>query len=270
MSQYVTLTSTTIRIKRADREALLHVLSTEIDGQINLDDSLELVGEADDVLEYDFCMTGDVVGDSFQDRIERVAVGIGPLLIEPCLLTVRTESMSDERDSHFYAGATQEAIDQLRVKTLSMEAIDSLSQLKGCQHPAAAALENVLAGVEAIRDGAMQKATLDPVVHHTHFGEIRLPAGKDFILKSSGHILVAASLREDGDADVVGSLDLDYLAFMDPDKASAARASFLQMHQDLGVFAIVETITDVLEIHKDDNHGDEDVAGAGQSPLSNP
>jgi hypothetical protein len=60
---------------------------------------------------YALAMDGDDVGDSFCERVGSLVDAMTPLVSDCFTVTVRSDSMGDERDTHFVGGPSREAID---------------------------------------------------------------------------------------------------------------------------------------------------------------
>lgn len=249
MSQYISLTSSPIQILRENEEKFLAMVKKHLE-TYHRDESIELIGGGDGTLEYMFDLTADV-GDSFSERIEALADELSPLLLEPCYFQIRTESMSDDRDTNIYAAATPEAAAGFQLHMQLTEIQYTLRALQSCNHPAAGPIIDIRSQVDELIAATKTKADLPAVVHSLPFGDIRVRAGQSFILNSSGHMLVAGVLREDGDADVVGSINMDYLAFMPPRNAQAFFNAFMHIHDQADVIAIMESTPDVIQIQSE-------------------
>lgn len=66
---------------------------------------------------------GSEVGDSYPERVGELVAAMGPYVKDAFCVTLRTDSMSDERDQVFFGGPSPEAIEDYRFKQHTEEAL---------------------------------------------------------------------------------------------------------------------------------------------------
>ena len=88
----------------------------------------------------------------------------------------------------------------------------------------------------------------------TQFGEIYAQGWPGILVVWSEHqdILVAGRMRGDGNADVIGSLNLDTLENLATSEAKALFENFVQAYSGYGVFQFVDSVPELLSFRPDE------------------
>lgn len=68
-------------------------------------------------------MEGEEVGDSFGERLSSLAKEMTPYLADSFCMTLRADSMSDERDNNIFGGPSPESVDEFRQNHYINEAL---------------------------------------------------------------------------------------------------------------------------------------------------
>lgn len=284
MSTDYTLYSTALRIRSADWAQMTDAAQKPL-GDYFDSVQFDVVSEHDGVVVFDIYFSGDA-GDSFTNRIADLTQAIGKYLLDAGMLTLRENTSTDERDQVFFAGPTLHSINLARLKehlTCAQEHLLSalpdgdndhspvMSAITGVAHGLMHALGLTEKSIDVERETrgspAPEKSLITPVSTgiteqdqfievDTAWGEISLPYGAQFQLGLDGSILVAASTRKDGDADVLGSLNLQAFENRGASREDTcvALARFVESHPDADLFKIVETVPDVLTLNDGRRH----------------
>lgn len=303
MSTYYTLISSTFRVNSSDWGLMRNLSQKTLS---DYDDSVDFKVESEHEGSIVFTISFDgEAGDSFPRRIGKLMQEIGPFLQEAGTITMREDTFADERDQKFYGGPSREAVwlakfkDHLLVAQQELlltlphgddDRTPAMSAVTGVAHGLVRALSLIEKSIDVERearggnapaellDSKADKLANAPATKQDQFiqvdtawGEINLPYGAQFQLGLDGSVLVAASTREDGDADVLGSLNLQ--PFEDRgasrEDTCAALTRFVVSHPVADLFRIVDTVPDVLTLNDKHWLTDEDTDSTAAPILQN-
>ncbi|WP_371436327.1 hypothetical protein [Polaromonas sp.] len=249
MSSYIEVTASSILVARKDLNSFYAAAKTALDDYFEgfFEEEHDTAPDDDEFVELSVDSYRDV-GDSYPGRIHDMAKAIGPFLVEPVTFRIRTESMSDDRDEFAVAGPTVEAIAKEAETTAIVAALDALKYIPVAS--TSVQLRSILNDLEGLLAGQLLVETVD--VHQTSFGPVSIRPGALFASSAEGSMLIACARREDGDGQVIGSINLDYLAVLEIEKARRHLSAFLTMHREADAFALVESVPESLELPKAD------------------
>ena len=288
MSAFHTLFSDLMRIKTADWISMEKAVSESLEG-----DHKRITIEVEAAQGHETIFTLFHTGhfsEQFPSKVQALATAIGPFLIKAAPLTLRELTNSDERDQVFFAGPAPESMRLIKLKVQLTRAQEELSAIlprgDGTQTPELAAIRSVahnlvhalsvtdqmIKGEQSSRGAvALTPPTPQPIpdsvkaiprasnylAFDTAWGELVLPYGAQFQFGMDGSILVAARTREDGQADILGSLNLQPLETgpFFRENINAAVTKFVACHPEANFFKIVETVPDMLTMNdRTDDH----------------
>lgn len=109
MSEQKYLSSTRITVSEDKVEELGKALMGAFEDYYS-EDMLEPDGQDDGGNKCFTLYFNGNVGDSFDDRVQTFAKALSGIALTPVELQVRSDTMSDERDSHFYGGPEDEIL----------------------------------------------------------------------------------------------------------------------------------------------------------------
>lgn len=171
------------------------------------------------------------VGDTFTAKVHRFMAEVGVLLEQPVEVLIRQDTPDDDRDEYSVAGPTKVSIHLETYKGVMKRALKELS-IVPLSHRTAR-FNDLMANLSSPETVAAHAAEKVPL--HHYFEEL-----------DKGAILLACRLREDGDHDVMGSLNLDAISQEGDEYANWKLTAFLKSHADMDHFAKVHAVPDVL------------------------
>ena len=186
------------------------------------------------------------VGQSLQGRVQEFMKQAGPLLLEAVTLQVREDTPGDDRDEYVTGGPNQKAIVKEASRAALSRACNELSSIS--EKLRTQQLSDVLALGLAVSNDVLADMTL----HDTPFGKFHFPSACSIVWRSEDTKMIACAQREDGDADVQGSLNLEQLGNMEAAQRAAKMQAFISLHRHCDVFAFVDNIPDVLVMAETD------------------
>ena len=249
MSTQILLTSTTLVVDKTNEKQFRLFVERIFEDYFDSSMLEENGSDEDGNLHFQFDYSAEV-GDSFPDRVDSFAKASGKYLVKPVEFELREETMSDERDEYFYAGPDEDSTVDFKVMCHARRAKEALLPVVEVGGMPGTALHAAMKGLEAVMAIAGGQAEIDSrnVLIVTQFGELYSQGGPGTLVISSEHqgILVAGRMRDDGNADVLGSLNLDTLENLATPEAKALFENFVQAYSPYGVFQFVDAVPDLL------------------------
>ena len=164
-------------------------------------------------------------------------------------------STTDERDEYFYAGPDEASTNALKVLCHTRRADIALQPALNDGVTPGTTLHAAMRGLNAvIAAGGHEEIDSRNVLMVTQFGEIYAQGWPGILVVWSEHqdILVAGRMRGDGNADVIGSLNLDTLENLATSEAKALFENFVQAYSGYGVFQFVDSVPELLSFRPDE------------------
>lgn len=232
MSTEYCLTSTSFEILAIHHDKMLTAAEKLLGAYSNHVD-FEVESETEDRLSMTIYFGGEA-GDSFPERVAKMASAIGPFLIGPVRLNLREETMSDERDQVFWAGPSPRSIELARLLdhlTLASDELrnvlpNGINETNPVLETASAALVNLhtartavheelkaqainLQTSDGLNDALLGNFQTKGLKLNTPWGAIYLLQGAALIEGKNGNIFAAARThKKDGDDELSSSLSL--------------------------------------------------------------
>ena len=256
MTTQILLTSTTLVVDKAQDKAFLRAAKDCFQDYFSRSVFEDNGSDEDGNRLFQIDYNGEV-GDSFPGRVNDFAREAGQYLIKPAEFELREDTMSDERDEYFYAGPDEDSTVAFKVMCHARRAQEALQPVVEVGGMPGTALHAAMKGLEAVMAIAGGQAEIDSrnVLIVTQFGELYSQGGPGTLVISSEHqgILVAGRMRDDGNADVLGSLNLDTLENLATAEAKALFENFVLAYSPYGVFQFVETVPELLTFKPDED-----------------